>query len=60
MEWVRSDGYLVTDDQERLDLVRINLWLSDESYWAPPGHHHGSSEWRQVATQCEAGKPDPN
>jgi GNAT superfamily N-acetyltransferase len=34
MEWVRSDGYLVTDDQERLDLVRIHHWLSDESYWA--------------------------
>ena len=34
MESVRSDGYLVTDDQERLDLVQIHRWLSDESSWA--------------------------
>jgi GNAT superfamily N-acetyltransferase len=25
---------MVTDDQERLDIVRIHQWLSDESYWA--------------------------
>jgi hypothetical protein len=31
MQWVRLDGYLVSDDQERLDLVRIHHWLSDES-----------------------------
>lgn len=34
MESVRPDGYLVTDDQGRLDLAQIHHWLSDESYWA--------------------------
>jgi GNAT superfamily N-acetyltransferase len=34
MEWLRPDGYLVTDDQERIDIVRVQHWLSEESYWA--------------------------
>jgi GNAT superfamily N-acetyltransferase len=34
MEWARADGYTVSDDQERLDLERINHWLSTEAYWA--------------------------
>jgi GNAT superfamily N-acetyltransferase len=34
MEWVRPDGYLVTDDQDRMDIARVHQWLSDESYWA--------------------------
>ncbi len=34
MEWSRADGYTVSDDQERLDLERINHWLSTEAYWA--------------------------
>ena len=34
MESVRADGYLVTDDQARLDLLRIHHWLCNESYWA--------------------------
>ncbi len=34
MERVRPDGFLVTDDQERMDIVRIHQWLSEESYWA--------------------------
>jgi GNAT superfamily N-acetyltransferase len=34
MELRRDDGYLVTDDRQTLDVVRIHRWLSDESYWA--------------------------
>jgi GNAT superfamily N-acetyltransferase len=34
MEWVRPDGYVVTDDQERIDIARVHQWLSEESYWA--------------------------
>jgi GNAT superfamily N-acetyltransferase len=34
MERVREDGYVVSDDQERLDLVRIHRWLSEECYWS--------------------------
>lgn len=34
MEWARDDGFVVTDDQRRLDIERIHHWLSDESYWA--------------------------
>ena len=34
MELVRADGYLITDDQTRLDLLQIHHWLSNESYWA--------------------------
>ncbi|MGA8680932.1 MAG: GNAT family N-acetyltransferase [Acidimicrobiales bacterium] len=34
MEWVRDDGYWVTDDQRHLDLDRVHRWLSEESYWA--------------------------
>jgi GNAT superfamily N-acetyltransferase len=37
MEWVRPDGYLVTDDQERIDIARVHHWLSEESYWAAGG-----------------------
>ena len=31
---MRVDGYMVTDDQERIDVVRVHQWLSEESYWA--------------------------
>ena len=31
---MRPDGYLVTDDHERIDIVRVHHWLSEESYWA--------------------------
>lgn len=31
---MRDDGYLVTDDQNRIDVVRVHKWLSEESYWA--------------------------
>ena len=34
MERVRPDGYLVTDDREWIDIVRVHRWLSEESYWA--------------------------
>jgi N-acetylglutamate synthase-like GNAT family acetyltransferase len=34
MEWLRSDGYLITDERERVDLARVHRWLSAESYWA--------------------------
>lgn len=34
MEWTRPDGYQVTDDRERIDIVRVHHWLSEESYWA--------------------------
>ncbi len=34
MNWVRDDGYLVADDQDRLDLPLIHRWLNEESYWA--------------------------
>lgn len=34
MEWVRPDGYLVSDDRERFDIGKIHRWLSEESYWA--------------------------
>ena len=33
MERVRPDGFLVTDDQERMDIERVHQWLS-EGYWA--------------------------
>jgi GNAT superfamily N-acetyltransferase len=34
MKWTRNDGYVVTDERERLDLSRTQRWLSEESYWA--------------------------
>jgi GNAT superfamily N-acetyltransferase len=34
MEWQRADGFLITDERERIDLARVHHWLSDESYWA--------------------------
>ena len=34
---MRPDGYLVTDDQERIDIARVHHWLSEESYWAAGG-----------------------
>ena len=37
MAWVRSDGYLVTDDQQRIDIAQVHHWLSEESYWAAGG-----------------------
>lgn len=34
MEWVRADGYLITDDPSRADLDTVHRWLSEESHWA--------------------------
>jgi GNAT superfamily N-acetyltransferase len=34
VNWVREDGYTLTDDRRRLDLHLIHRWLSEESYWA--------------------------
>jgi predicted GNAT family N-acyltransferase len=34
MDWSRDDGYVVSDDQNRLDLDRIHHWLSTEAYWS--------------------------
>lgn len=34
MEHRRADGYLVSDDRERLDVRRVHRWLSEQSYWA--------------------------
>jgi GNAT superfamily N-acetyltransferase len=33
MEWLRDDGYLVSDDQTMIDLAQTHQWLSDQ-YWA--------------------------
>jgi GNAT superfamily N-acetyltransferase len=33
MEWLREDGYLVSDDQAKIDLARTHQWLSNQ-YWA--------------------------
>lgn len=34
MERVRDDGYVVSDDQDRLDVAQIHRWLSEECYWS--------------------------
>jgi len=34
MEWRRSDGYVVSDDPNLLDLETVHRWLSNECYWA--------------------------
>jgi GNAT superfamily N-acetyltransferase len=34
MEWVRPDGFLITDDVDRIDVALVHRWLSTESYWA--------------------------
>jgi GNAT superfamily N-acetyltransferase len=34
MERTRDDGYVVSDDQARLDIERIHRWLSEECYWS--------------------------
>jgi GNAT superfamily N-acetyltransferase len=34
MERRRSDGYLVSDDRELVDVGAVHRWLSEESYWA--------------------------
>jgi GNAT superfamily N-acetyltransferase len=34
MERVRDDGYVVSDDQARLDVPQIHRWLSEEGYWS--------------------------
>jgi len=34
MEWLRPDGYMVSDDRGLIDIVRVHHWLSEESYWA--------------------------
>jgi GNAT superfamily N-acetyltransferase len=33
MEWLRDDGYVVSDDRSRIDLARTHGWLSKQ-YWA--------------------------
>jgi hypothetical protein len=30
----RDDGYLLTDDRDRLDVERVHRWLSEDAYWA--------------------------
>lgn len=30
----REDGYLLTDDRDRLDVTRVHRWLSEDAYWA--------------------------
>jgi GNAT superfamily N-acetyltransferase len=47
MEWTRSDGYVVTDDQELLDFSRIHEWPSEGSYWAK------GRSFEDVRTSCE-------
>lgn len=34
MELQRDDGYLLSDDRERVDLPRVHHWLSTDAYWA--------------------------
>jgi GNAT superfamily N-acetyltransferase len=34
VEWVRDDGFLVTDQRERIDVTIVHRWLNEESYWA--------------------------
>jgi GNAT superfamily N-acetyltransferase len=29
-----DDGYLLTDDRDRLDVERVHRWLSEDAYWA--------------------------
>jgi GNAT superfamily N-acetyltransferase len=33
MEWLRDDGFLVTDDQTRIDIERTHRWITAQ-YWA--------------------------
>ncbi len=33
-EMTRADGYLLTTDRSKLDVVTVHRWLSEESYWA--------------------------
>jgi GNAT superfamily N-acetyltransferase len=30
----RDDGFLLSDDRDRLDLEQVHRWLSTDSYWA--------------------------
>jgi len=34
VEHRRPDGYVVSDDPDRIDVARVHRWLSEESYWA--------------------------
>jgi GNAT superfamily N-acetyltransferase len=34
VEHRRQDGYVVSDDRERVDVAHVHRWLSEESYWA--------------------------
>ncbi len=34
VQWNRDDGFMITDDRERLDLPTVHGWLSEESSWA--------------------------
>lgn len=34
MDWVRADGYQVSDDRRRIDIDQVWKWLSQDAYWA--------------------------
>lgn len=34
MEWVRDDGYRVSDDPDLIDRDRVYRWISELTYWA--------------------------
>lgn len=58
MEKLRSDGYLVSDDRERIDIVRVHRWLSEESYWAPGISNETVSRSIQGAITLGCFEPD--
>jgi GNAT superfamily N-acetyltransferase len=33
-EWTGPNGYVVSDDEGRLDVAFVHRWLSTQSYWA--------------------------
>lgn len=34
MHLMHKDGYLLSDDKDRLDVERVHRWLSKDAYWA--------------------------
>jgi GNAT superfamily N-acetyltransferase len=34
MHLTHEDGYLLSDDKDRLDVERVHRWLSKDAYWA--------------------------
>ena len=34
MEWTGPDGFWISDDRSRIDVLKVHRWLSVESYWA--------------------------